>query len=109
MTTKHAGASPVERHVRPLLDRLRAGCTDWDGTEMVDETQPMDCLTVGDVRDAVTEIQRLRAELAEAVTALPQAVRNDRERCAKLVTGNYGWRADTREYCDDLGDMLREA
>jgi len=88
MTTKPAGASPVERHVRPLLDRLRAGCTDWDGTEMVDEARPMDCLTVGDVLDAVTEIQRLRAELQHARDGLTKGrsrMREDLERHKPLV------------------------
>ena len=83
-----AVAGLVERTVRPLLDRLRAGCTDWDGTEMVDETQPMDCLTVGDVRDAVTEIQRLRAELQHARDGLTKGrsrMREDLERHKPLV------------------------
>lgn len=36
-----------------------------------------------DARDTLAaERERLRAELAEAVTALPQAIRNERERCA---------------------------
>ena len=85
--TQAVGA-PLERHVRPLLDRLRAGFTDWDGTEMVDETQPMDCLTVGDVRDAVTEIQRLRAELQHARDGLTKGrsrMREDLERHKPLV------------------------
>ena len=30
-------------------------------------------------------LERMRAELAEAVTALPQAIRNERERCAKII------------------------
>ena len=34
-------------------------------------------------REQSVEIQTLRAELNEAITALPQAIRNERERCAK--------------------------
>ena len=49
---------------RDLVERLRAGCTDWDGSQMAAETQPMDCLTAGDVREAADEIERLRAEVA---------------------------------------------
>jgi uncharacterized membrane protein YccC len=88
MNGNAAGASPVERTVRPLLDRLRAGCTDLDGTEMVDESQPTDCLTVCDVRDAVTEIQRLRAELQHARDGLTKGrsrMREDLERHKPLV------------------------
>lgn len=36
------------------------------------------------------------------------ATTKERERCAFLVTNNYGWRNDTKEYCDDLGEMLQE-
>lgn len=36
---------------------------------------------------AQAEIERLRAELDEAVTALPQAVRNERERWATICRG----------------------
>lgn len=36
------------------------------------------------LEQAADEIERLRNDLAEAVAALPQAVRNERERCAKL-------------------------
>lgn len=50
---------------RDLVDRLRAGCTDWDGSPMADETPPMDCITAGDVREAATTIEALRAEVAE--------------------------------------------
>lgn len=49
-----------------IVHRLRAGFTDWDGSELCDQTPPMDCLTAGDVRDAFVEIGRLRAELAAA-------------------------------------------
>ena len=70
---------------------MRAGCTDWDGTEMVDETPPMDCLTVGDVRDAITEIQRLGDALKRANDQAEQF-----ERASKLpdrlldIIGRYG-------------------
>jgi len=30
----------------------------------------------------------------------------ERARCASLVSGNYGWNAVTKEYCDNLGGML---
>lgn len=63
---RQASAGQVERPVRPLLERLRAGHTDWDGSQMADETQPMDCLTAGDVREAADEIERLSAALRKA-------------------------------------------
>lgn len=63
---RQASAGQVERPVRPLLERLRAGHTDWDGSQMADETQPMDCLTAGDVREAADEIERLRDALKTA-------------------------------------------
>ena len=31
----------------------------------------------------------------------------ERERCAALVDGNYGWRQDTNAYCDNLADAIR--
>lgn len=34
---------------------------------------------------AVREIERLLAELNEAIAALPQAIRNERERCANIA------------------------
>jgi hypothetical protein len=49
-------AGLVERTVRPLLDRLRAGCTDWDGTEMADKLTRMQTPQNYDWRvDAPTE------------------------------------------------------
>lgn len=49
---------------RPSLDRLQAACIDWDGSEMVDGEPPMECLTVGDVRDALREFRRIEQEAA---------------------------------------------
>ena len=30
----------------------------------------------------------------------------ERERCARLVDGNYGWVGENREYVDDLGEAI---
>ena len=60
-TEAPAVGCPVERMVRPavpkrgVVERLRAGHTDWDGSQMAAETPPMDCLTAGDVREAADE------------------------------------------------------
>lgn len=46
-------------------------------------------------QDEHDAVQRLRAELAEAVTALPQAIRNERERCAQVCDDEARlWEAD---------------
>lgn len=46
-----------------LVERLRRGCTDWDGKPLGDPEPPMDALTVEDVREAAAEIENLRAAL----------------------------------------------
>lgn len=53
-------------------------------------------ITVGvSTQAAQAELERLRAELAEAVTALPQAIRNERERCASACEDEARlWEAD---------------
>ena len=82
-TTEPAGRldSALERGVRPavpkhgLVERLRAGCTDWDGSQMAAETPPMDCLTAGDAREAADELVRLhggKAELRPIAGTLPR-------------------------------------
>lgn len=56
--------------------------------------------------DSLPDDERETLTPADAWAA---AVAAERERCTALVAGNYGWRSDTKEYHDDLGDMLREA
>jgi chromosome segregation ATPase len=51
--------------------------------ELIDEGSHALKAATDEVARQAQEIERLRAELAEAVTALPQVVRNERERCAK--------------------------
>lgn len=58
-----------------LIERLRLAAPHM--------THKDDCTVLNAAAD---EIERLRAELAEAVTALPQAVRNERERCLGVIT-----------------------
>ena len=46
---------------------------------------------------AAEEIAQLRAELADAVTAIQQAVRNERERCASILEREArGWLGEIR-------------
>jgi hypothetical protein len=49
-----------------IVQRLRAGHTDWDRSQMVDGEPPMPCITAGDVREAADTIERLERELAAA-------------------------------------------
>ncbi len=52
---------------------------------------------------AEAELERIRADLAEAVSALPQAVRNERERCARVCEASDGWDMNPKDY----GKLLR--
>lgn len=52
MTKKAAGASPVERHVRPLVERLRVAALPGTNRHALDE-------------EAATEIERLHRALRE--------------------------------------------
>ena len=45
--------------------------------------------------------------LDAAQLAWAAATAAERERCAALVDGNYGWRQDTNAYCDNLADAIR--
>jgi len=49
-----------------LVQRLRNAATDWDGSQMLDGAPPRDILNCKDVRAIADEIERLRAEVAEA-------------------------------------------
>ena len=60
-----------------IVKRLEAACIDWNTAKMIDETRPADWLTVGDVRDAVAEIQRLTSERAALRAALSVAIRQN--------------------------------
>lgn len=46
--------------------------------------------------------------LDAAQLAWAAATAAERERCAALVDGNYGWRRDTNAYCDNLADAIRD-
>jgi hypothetical protein len=95
--TQAVGA-PLERHVRPavpkrgLVERLRAGCTDWDGSQMAAETQPMECLTAGDAREAADELMRLQGQMetlgrwiVEALKVLDTIDPDDMEESEQLL------------------------
>lgn len=69
-----------------LLGRLEAHACMHDDLVLHDPEQKQ---WAADLRAAKAEIERLRAELAEAVTALPQAVRNERERCIEACRSEY--------------------
>lgn len=72
-------AVPLSDQLVPLIERLRKAGADytvaWGSGELYDE--------------AADALERLRSELAEAVTALPQAVRNERERCERWAFLEY--------------------
>lgn len=55
-----------------ITERLRHFCTDWDGSAMDDQTEPMPGLHCIELREAAAEIARLRAEV--------EAMRADAER-----------------------------
>ena len=61
-----------------ITERLRHFCTDWDGSQMDDHTEPMPGLHCIELRDAAAEIDRLRAQVAE--------MREDAERLNWLAT-----------------------
>ena len=61
-----------------IVKRLEAACIDWNTAKMIDETRPADWLTVGDVRDAVAEIQRLAADRAALRAALSELAKEFR-------------------------------
>ena len=69
---------------RDIVERLYAGCTDWDGSQMADETQPMDCLTAGDAREAATAIVVLRNYLDTALGMLA-------DWCVAVDVNGTGW------------------
>ena len=69
---------------RDIVDRLYAGCTDWDGSQMADETPPMDCLTAGDAREAATAIVVLRNHLDTALGMLA-------DWCVAVDVNGTGW------------------
>jgi uncharacterized small protein (DUF1192 family) len=76
---------------------------------MVDETQPMDCLTVGDVRDAVTEIQRLRAELQYARDGLTKGrtrMREDIERLRVTLAACMASRDALRDWAQECRNQV---
>ena len=55
-----------EREKADIVDRLRAACTDWDGTTLPPGSEPMDGLHCDVLIEAATEIASLRRELEEA-------------------------------------------
>lgn len=63
-----------ELPVTDTVERLRGVCVDWDGTAMLDGEEPRTWLSVGEIREAAAEIERLRAALLA-----------ERERCAKVA------------------------
>lgn len=94
-----APLGPVERMVRPavpkrgVVERLRAGHTDWDGSQMAAETPPMDCLTAGDVREAADELVRLHGQMetlgrwiVEALKVLDTIDPDDLDESERLMT-----------------------
>lgn len=98
-TLLNADAGRLERGVMPavpkrgLVERLRAGCTDWDGSQMAPETQPMDCLTAGDAREAADELVRQHGQMetlgrwiVEALKVLDTIDPDDLDESERLMT-----------------------
>jgi chromosome segregation ATPase len=56
-----------------LIERLQAGFTDWDGSRMHPDSDPMPHTTAGDLQEAADEIERLRVELQAESLRLQQA------------------------------------
>jgi len=50
--------------VTDIVERLRSFCTDWDGSSMSNDTEPMPGLHCIELREAADEIERLRAAIA---------------------------------------------
>jgi DNA-binding IclR family transcriptional regulator len=84
-------------------------CTDQIGRSLVERLGDLTLLDYPICQEAKAEIERLRAERDEAVSALPQAVRNERERCAMEVW--CAMQEATAEDADDKGleGWMREA
>lgn len=53
-----------------IVERLRAACTDWDGSALPRNSEPMDGFHCAALIDAANEITRLRKELEQALDTL---------------------------------------
>ena len=83
MTTEHAGASPVQRPVRPLVERLRTAAGQQSRFGCCDEAALL--------REGASEIDRLCAALDRALTVC---------RCAARVVDSSAYQGVSDEDCD---------
>ena len=60
--------------------------------------------------DQITAIMFRLAKVVDMIVAIEvvdEATNRERERCAKLVSGNYGWAEGKGDYYGDLADLIR--